>query len=176
MSSSSANPTLSPASGRADTGRNHVSHSMHRYFHDLMAGFSLCARTSRRAARATAAVPPRGSRPSWALPTPRYAPAHGSLQDVRRSYSPRARRETPVAGRCAWPRYRLFRRDFRDGSRPRDSSRFQCFLGAFSLRRRKDKPSAQLGTYRRSEERIGVASTRQCIIKAKSSSYRPMHA
>jgi len=52
---------------------------------------------------------------------------------------------------------------------------FQCFLGAFSLRRRKDKPSAQLGTYRRSEERIGVASTRQCIIKAKASSYRPMH-
>ena len=53
---------------------------------------------------------------------------------------------------------------------------FQCLLGALSLRSRKGKPRPQLGTYRRSEERIGVASSRQRIIKAKSPPDRPMQA
>src|SRR5258708_3701549 len=53
---------------------------------------------------------------------------------------------------------------------------FQCLLGALSLGSRKGKPRPQLGTYRRSEERIGVASSRQCIIKTKSPPDRPMQA
>ena len=53
---------------------------------------------------------------------------------------------------------------------------FQCLLGALSLRSRKGEPRPQLGTYRRSEERIGVASSRQCIIKTKSPPDRPMQA
>src|SRR4030095_6184056 len=47
-------------------------------------------------------------------------------------------------------------------------SRLQGLLGAFSLRSGKDEPHPQLGTYRRSEERIGVAGSRQCLIKTKS--------
>src|SRR5262249_14628399 len=46
--------------------------------------------------------------------------------------------------------------------------RFQCLLGALSLRSRKGEPRPQLGTYRRSEEGIRIAGTRQCLIKTKS--------
>src|SRR5882724_320875 len=53
---------------------------------------------------------------------------------------------------------------------------FQCLLGALSLRSRKGKARPQLGTYRRSEERIGIAGSRQCIIKTKSPPARPMQA
>ncbi len=53
---------------------------------------------------------------------------------------------------------------------------FQGLLGALSLRSRKGKPRPQLGTYRRSEEGIGVASSRQCIMKTKSPLDRPVQA
>jgi hypothetical protein len=53
---------------------------------------------------------------------------------------------------------------------------FQCLLGALSLRSRKDEPRPQLGTYRRSKERVGVASSRQCLIKTKSPPDGPMQA
>src|SRR6202142_2913436 len=53
---------------------------------------------------------------------------------------------------------------------------FQCLLGALSLRSRKGKLRPQLRTHGRSEERIGVASSRQCVIKAKSPPDRPMQA
>ena len=51
---------------------------------------------------------------------------------------------------------------------------FQRLLGALSLRSRKGKPRPQLGTYRRREEGIGVASSRQYIVKTKSPPDRPM--
>ena len=51
---------------------------------------------------------------------------------------------------------------------------FQRLLGALSLGSRKGKPRPQLGTYRRSEVGIGVASSRQSIIKTKSSPDRSM--
>src|SRR5690348_2166397 len=44
----------------------------------------------------------------------------------------------------------------------------QALLEALALRRRKDEPRPQLGTYRRREERIGVSGSRQCIIEAES--------
>ena len=142
-----------------------------------MVGSSACARTWHRATSATAAAPRGGTRPSWASPTPRCSPARGSLQDVHRSDSPRARRETPVAGRCAWPRRRPFRRGSRGGSRPRDS----CRLSSVSSERspcgvERTNRARSCGTYRRREERIGVAGSRQRIIETQPPRDRPMQA
>ena len=52
----------------------------------------------------------------------------------------------------------------------------QCLLGTLSPRSRKGKPRPQLGTYRWSEERIGVAGSRQCFIKTQSPPDGPMQA
>ena len=51
---------------------------------------------------------------------------------------------------------------------------FQRFFGALSPRSRQGKPRPQLGTYRGSEEGIGVACSRQLVIKTKSSPDGPM--
>src|SRR5579863_3266425 len=54
-------------------------------------------------------------------------------------------------------------------------SAFQGLLGALAPRSRQAKPRSQLGTYRRSEERVRVAGSRQCVIETKASPDSPMH-
>ncbi len=143
----------------------------------LIVGSSTCARTWHRARNATAAAPRRGTRPWWASPTPRWSPARGSPRDVLRGDWPPARRETPVAARSAWPRYRPSRRDSRGGSRPPDSCRFpvspRCALPA---EWKGANRARQLGTYSRSEEGIRVPSAGQCIIETKPPPDGPMQA
>jgi len=53
---------------------------------------------------------------------------------------------------------------------------FQCLVGALSVRSRKGETRPQLGTYRRSEERVGVAGSRQRFIETKSPPDRSMQS
>src|SRR5205807_1775910 len=53
---------------------------------------------------------------------------------------------------------------------------FQRLFGALPSRSRQGKPRPQLGTYRGSKEGIGVAGSRQHVIKPKSSPDGPMQA
>src|SRR6185295_16320316 len=52
----------------------------------------------------------------------------------------------------------------------------QCLLGARALRRRKGESGLELGTYRWSKERIGVAGSRERIIETKPPPDRPVQA
>ncbi len=54
-------------------------------------------------------------------------------------------------------------------------SGFQCLLDALSGRSGEGKSRPQLGTYRRSKERIGVAGPRQGVIKPKPPPERPRY-